>query len=31
MFEKKGMLKHVVADRSIDDVYAEIEKYFKMI
>lgn len=31
MYMGKGMLKHVVADRSIDDVYAEIEKYFKMM
>lgn len=30
-YEKQGMLKHVVADRSIDDVYSEIENYFKNI
>jgi UMP-CMP kinase len=31
MYEKKGILKHVIADRSIEDVYAEIEEYFKML
>ncbi len=29
VYEKKGMVKHVVADRSVEDVYAEVEQLFK--
>jgi len=29
MFEKKGMVKTIVADKSVDDVYTEVEALFQ--
>jgi UMP-CMP kinase len=29
MFEKKGMLKKIIADKNVDDVYKEVEVLFK--
>ena len=31
MYEKKGLVRTVVADRSVEDVYAEVEGHFKDI
>jgi len=30
-YEKSGLVRHVVADRSVEDVYAEVEGLFKSI
>jgi len=29
VYEKKGMVNYVIADRSVEDVYAEVEQLFK--